>query len=139
MNEQEKANALNNMDKSTLLCDIDKSLYGELIGYISDAHKDAYGFRPHGQYNFNEMTLGELEYIADELSNAVNDTIEREAVEQRLSITEFEQRLTDLLSCGAKDRKAALKWLWDVEDDESMTNGYFEFINNLPYGYIEGV
>jgi len=43
----------------------------ELQDYISDLHKDMYGIRPR-QYVWSELTVEELEVIADVLDDQAN-------------------------------------------------------------------
>ncbi len=86
----------------------------ELLSYISDAHKDAYGTRPHGRYN--NLTLAELRQVADELSDAVGEAIKREADEKAATAIAFEVRVTEVIASGAGDRKTALRWIFDAED-----------------------
>lgn len=47
-----------------------------LLSYISDAHKDAYGFRPSNRYaEYAAMSLDELHAEADRLGAAVWDIV----------------------------------------------------------------
>ena len=85
-----------------------------LISYISDAHKDAYGFRPRG-YNYAEWTIADLEAEADRLSEAVTRAIEAEEVEQNRAVEAFEQAVQNTIAMGAGNRATALRWLTDAE------------------------
>ena len=49
----------------------------QLISYISDAHKEAYGFRPRG-YDWDNMSMDELSKWSDELSEECAREFERE-------------------------------------------------------------
>ena len=42
-----------------------------LISYISDAHKDAYGFRPRG-YNYSEWSMEDLGEEVDRMSEVIS-------------------------------------------------------------------
>ncbi len=85
-----------------------------LISYISDAHKDAYGFRPRG-YNYAEWTVAQLEEEADRLSEAVTRAIEAEEVEKNRAVEAFEQAIQNTIDMGAGNRATALRWLTDAE------------------------
>lgn len=85
-----------------------------LISYISDAHKDAYGFRPRG-YNYSEWSMADLEAEADRLSEAVTRAIEAEEVEQNRAVEAFEQAIQNTIEMGAGNRATALRWLTDAE------------------------
>ena len=85
-----------------------------LISYISDAHKDAYGFRPRG-YNYAEWSIADLEAEADRLSEAVTRAIEAEKVEQNRAVEAFEQAVQNTIAMGADNRATALRWLTDAE------------------------
>ena len=85
-----------------------------LISYISDAHKDAYGFRPRG-YNYAEWSIADLEAEADRLSEAVTRAIEAEEVEQNRAVEAFEQAVQNTIAMGAGNRATALRWLTDAE------------------------
>ncbi|MCP4831738.1 MAG: hypothetical protein GY886_05940 [Gammaproteobacteria bacterium] len=85
-----------------------------LISYISDAHKDAYGFRPRG-YNYAEWSIADLEAEADRLSEAVTRAIEAEEVQQNQAVEAFEQAVQNTIDMGAGNRATALRWLTDAE------------------------
>ena len=85
-----------------------------LISYISDAHKDAYGFRPR-DYNYAEWTMAQLEEEADRLSEAVTRAIEAEKIEQNQAVEAFEQSVQNTIAMGAGNRATALRWLTDAE------------------------
>jgi len=85
-----------------------------LISYISDAHKDAYGFRPRG-YNYSDWTVTQLEAEADRLGEAVTLAIEAEKVQENQAVESFEQSIQNTISMGAGNRATALRWLTDAE------------------------
>ena len=112
-----------------------------LLSYISDAHKDAYGFRPGNWEYYNSLTIEQLQAEADELSAAVCETIDRENAEKEDSAKKFEVRVAEVIESGAKDRETALRWIFDAEDitaDVEIYRGsYAAYHFNLPYGYFE--
>ena len=85
-----------------------------LISYISDAHKDAYGFRPRG-FNYAEWSIADLEDEADRLSVAVTKAIEAEKVQENRAVEAFEQSVQNTIAMGAGNRATALRWLTDAE------------------------
>ena len=85
-----------------------------LISYISDAHKDAYGFRPRGE-NYYEWSTEALTEEADRLSEAVTRAIEAEEVEKNQAVERFENTVQNLIKIGAGNRATALRWLTDAE------------------------
>ena len=85
-----------------------------LISYISDAHKDAYGFRPRG-FNYSEWSIADLEAEADRLSEAVTRAIEANELEENRAVEAFEQSVQNTIDMGAGNRATALRWLTDAE------------------------
>lgn len=107
----------------------------ELMDYISDAHKDAYGFRPRG-YNYPEMTDAELEAEAASLSEAVNREITRERVEEAKCREAWEASVSDTIKLGAADRETAVRWLLDAEGLlEECSEGYANYTLGVGYDY----
>ena len=53
----------------------DLSERDQLLTYISDTHKDAYGFRPRGLYN--DMSVQELKVELDRLYEAASEEADR--------------------------------------------------------------
>jgi urocanate hydratase len=102
-----------------------------LISYISDAHKDAYGFRPRG-YNYSEWSMEDLQEEADRMSEAVSRAIEEERVRENQAIAAFEQSIENLISMGAGDRKTAIRWICDAVDHGGDL-GYVCYELGLPY------
>jgi len=90
----------------------------EFESVMSDIAKDAYGTRSACP-DTSDMNLEELE---------------------NQSIAEFEDAITNAIAIGAGDRDNAIKWLRDAEGDEHAQHddNYFEYSNNLPYGYLNG-
>ena len=86
----------------------------DLISYISDAHKDAYGFRPRG-FNYAEWSMADLEAEADRLSEAVTRAIEANELEENRAVEAFEQSVQNTIEMGAGNRVTALRWLTDAE------------------------
>jgi len=90
----------------------------QLLQCISDTHKDAYGFRPRGQYN--EFTVEELRSELDHLGKVAQDTYEEEQAHAKHCAAEYEEHIQSLIDLGASNRQVAL-W-WDLDGDK-----YFSF------------
>lgn len=86
----------------------------QLISYISDAHKDAYGFRPR-HFDYDAMSINELEALSDEISEEVTREIEREEARKTEAVTSFKGFVNEMIGWGAKDRQTALRWLTENE------------------------
>jgi hypothetical protein len=82
----------------------------DLMSYISDAHKDAYGFRPT-YWNLSSKSIEELGAIADRMSDAVCDAIQRQRLEEEEALQSFEVLLASNISIGARDRETAIRWI----------------------------
>lgn len=112
-------------------------LKDDLYGYISDASKDAQGFRT--RYDISDMTIEELMVEADYWEGRVIEAIEEERAREKVAIAEFEKAVANTIAIGAGDRETAIRWL--KGDDEWYVNdeSYFEYSYGLPYGYLSGV
>ena len=86
-----------------------------LLSVISDQHKSAYGFRPDLS-RYAEMSDAELEEVLDQLGEAVELQMEREAEMERKNVEAFQNLIQDTIQLGAGDRETALRWLVDAED-----------------------
>lgn len=106
-----------------------------LISYISDAHKDAYGFRPRG-YNYAEWSMEALQEEADRMSEAVAREIDRQAEADREAVAEFEAQVQSNLDMGAADRDTAIRWILEAQGDLEVLwddAGYACYLMGLPY------
>lgn len=111
-----------------------KSARQEILSYISDAHKDAYGFRPRGLYaGYN---LKELYAEADRLSDAVGEAIKEEEAAQESARASWEASVAKTIELGAGTREAAVRWLLDAEGLlEECSDGYANYVLGVGYGY----
>ena len=111
----------------------------DLISYISDEHKTAYGFRPRG-YDFNAMSMAELQTWADEISQAVEREAQRQADAEQEAVAEFEAQIQSNLAMGAADRDAAIRWILEADDSINPLwddAGYACYTLGLPYNMEE--
>jgi hypothetical protein len=82
----------------------------DLMSYISDAHKDAYGFRPT-YWDLSSKSIEELEAIADRMTDAVCDAIQRQRLEEEEALRVFEKEVSGVIDMGAGDRETAIRWI----------------------------
>ena len=102
----------------------------QLLQYISDAHKDAYGFRPRGQYG-DDWSVEELRVELDRLCDYANEVYELEKACEVERLEEFEANLVKLMNCGAKSRMEALRWIIEADEDAQRDPGYFMYMNGF--------
>ena len=99
-----------------------------------DMYKDAYGVRPRG-VDTSAWTEAEFEMEFASLGAV----IEREEADRKVAeaeaIVKFEDRVDNLMN-DSTTRKSVVKWLMDA-DDVGGDVDYFEYLNNLPYGYLK--
>ena len=79
---------------------------------FSDFHKDAYGFRPR-DHRFYDATPAEKQVIWDDVGRAFDDANAQEELAKRESQINFEKEVQYILSLGASNREAALRWMTD--------------------------
>ena len=109
----------------------------QLLQYISDEYKRAYGMRPRGDF-YNNRTVEQLRVDLDELNKYANEQYEIEKAHEVEKLEEFEERLFWIQQeLGAENRMQALKWV--VQDDEEAQrdpsffmnmNGFSEYSND---------
>lgn len=108
---------------------------------ISDMHKDAYGFRPRGEDFWSRLTtLEACDAEMDRLQVAVDFAREEDIRREDAAIVDFEAAIARTIEVGAGDRDTAIRWLMSaqVDADDQDPQGYFEYLNGLPYGYVTG-
>lgn len=108
----------------------------ELLSYINDAYKDAYGTRPTLS-SFNDMSVEQLRKEADFLSEAVGETIAREKTEAEAAVVRFEAAIADhIFTTGLAHDDAVVSYIklkdaWYYDDW-----GFSEYTFGLPFGYL---
>jgi hypothetical protein len=107
----------------------------ELYQYISDASKDAWGFRT--RMDISGMTIEQLMKEADFWEGEVVRAIKEEKSREAYAIAEFEVLIEDTIAMGAGDRETAIRWLKTADDWFENDEGYFEYHYGLPYGYVK--
>lgn len=101
----------------------DLSERDQLLTYISDTHKDAYGFRPRGDYS--EMSVQELKDWLDRLYVDASEEAERIQNLEEKSWKELKSHLANLVDMGAKDFRQALDW--DMQAEDCLHNGWKDY------------
>lgn len=105
----------------------------ELETYIYDAHKTAFGVKGR-HYKFSEMTLEELKAEADYISKACDQAMAEEEQAEKEAKAKFEERVSDMIQTGAKDRETAIRWILQAEGLEGEKDaGYICYSLGLSY------
>ena len=103
----------------------------QLLTYISDTHKEAYGFRPRGDYS--GMSVQELSDWLDRLYEEAAEEAERIQNIEKESWNELKSHLANLVNMGAKDFRQALAWDMQAEDVESWDFGFYCYHKGIAY------
>lgn len=116
----------------------DVSVRDSLLAYISDAHKDAYGFRPSSSWErYKEMSIEDLRKEADHLSEAVGEAIDLENQQKQVAIDRFEAMISKMMTDFGIDRETAIRWDIDAMDVGPYGMDYYAYKHGLPYNYFE--
>ncbi len=99
-----------------------------------DMYKDAYGFRPRG-IDTSSWTEEDFKQEFEYLVKVIEENYVREQAEQKLAVAKFEDRIDNLMHSGTT-RSRVVEWFMQAEDVYGDAD-YFEFLNNLPYGYLK--
>ena len=107
----------------------------DLCGLISDASKDAFGFRH--RFDSSIYTTPQLSDMADYYANAAQKAADEESAAQDRAVISFEKMITNLITCGAGDRETAVRWIRDGQDDYDRMYGdeFIRYNFGLPYNY----
>lgn len=110
----------------------DLSEKDQLLSIYSDMHKDVYGCRHYP----SELTLEELKQALERLDEAMANEIEAQKERENIAIEDFEALIANTIKHGAINRENAIEWLRKAEGDDGYDDGYYEYSNSLPYGYL---
>jgi len=103
----------------------------QLLQYISDEYKRAYGMRPRGDF-YNNRTVEQLRVDLDELNAYANKVYDEEKALEVEKLEEFEERLFWIQQeLGAENRMQALRWVVQDDEDAQMDPGYFMYLNGF--------
>ena len=81
-----------------------------LCTYIYEAHKDAYGVKGR-HYDFDSMSMEDLQAEADRLSAAVEEQMALEKKIEEEDLASFKALVQSTIDMGAGDEETALRWL----------------------------
>lgn len=103
---------------------------------FSDLYKDVYGFRPRS-HRFYDASPAEKQAIWDDLLVELDREVQAQRELEESNIVDFERLVAQNIEMGAVDRKTAVKWMIDAEDDLYAEGDldYFKYLYGLPYGY----
>jgi hypothetical protein len=102
-----------------------------------DMYKDAYGVRPRG-VDTSAWTLDDFTSEFVILGQAIDREEAQRKIDESEACVRFEAQIDSLISCGARDRQAAMFWIHEAEG----TNGdddYLAWTLGLPYQYFRKV
>ena len=103
----------------------------QLLQYISDEYKRAYGMRPRGDF-YNNRTVEQLRVDLDELNAYANKVYDEEKALEVERLEEFEERLFWIQQeLGAENRMQALRWVVQDDEDAQRDPGYFMYLNGF--------
>ena len=103
----------------------------QLLQYISDEYKRAYGMRPRGDF-YNNRTVEQLRVDLDELNKYANEQYELEKAREVERLEEFEERLFWIQEeLGAKNRMQALRWVVQDDEDAQRDPSFFMYMNGF--------
>lgn len=110
------------------------------ISLMSDAHKDAYGFRPSADKlrHWANLPAAEFEAVQDELFAAVEASIAAETGRRNIAVAEFEAHIARMMADHGVNRETAIRWDRQAYGAENDEIGYYEYLVGLPYDYING-
>ncbi len=102
---------------------------------FSDFYKDAHGFRPR-HIDTSSWTLEDFHAEFEVLADICKDNAARRVAEEAAAVTKFENRVSMLMTCGAKDRSMAIRWIAEAEECNGDME-YLCFLVGVPYGYFQ--
>tara|TARA_Y100001963_G_scaffold46683_2_gene65806 strand:- start:22526 stop:22909 length:384 start_codon:yes stop_codon:yes gene_type:complete len=106
---------------------------------FSDLVKEVYGTRSVGRTghlsHYWDETPENKQKIWDDLCDEHEDVLAEEKASQVRKAKAFEDRIQDVISIGARDRKTALRWILQSENLDLRDYSYACFALNVPYSY----
>ena len=103
----------------------------QLLQYISDEYKRAYGMRPRGNF-YNNRTVEQLRVDLDELNAYANEQYDLEKAREVERLEEFEERLFWIQEeLGAENRMQALRWVVQDDEDAQYDPSYFMYLQGF--------
>jgi len=108
---------------------------------VSDLHKDAYGYRPRGDFwsFWTDASDETKQLIWDELIEDLGRSIQDEKSAQQTAIAATEVRIKSIMDMVAGSTRAdAIRFLDDAHDCRGDIS-FLEYHLGVPYGYLSGV
>lgn len=105
----------------------------QLESTYSDMHKEAFGFRP--RMGDTPPTVEVMKRAIDQLVPILNERVEEEQAAEAAAVVELEAKIVKLISMGAANREAAIRWIADSEEVNGDLN-YLCYLLGVPYGYF---
>ena len=103
----------------------------QLLQYISDEYKRAYGMRPRGDF-YNNRTVEQLRVDLDDLNAYANEQYDLEKAREVERLEEFEERLFWIQEeLGAENRMQALRWVVQDDEDAQHDPEYFMYLQGF--------
>lgn len=108
----------------------------QLCAEYSDFHKAVHGCR---SYLPLDITLEDAKAAMASLAKYSEIVFAEEAEAEKEAIAAFEVRVDAVIASGAKTREAAIRWIFEAQQDEYVLNDpdYFCHLHGLPYGYFK--
>ena len=106
---------------------------------VSDLHKDAFGRRPSEDFwvYWKSWSDDMKQIVWDGLISAFNRAVDDQKAAYDAAKSEYEARLAEYISIGAKDRATAIRWLVQslelTEADKWYGAEYICYTLGLPY------
>jgi hypothetical protein len=99
-----------------------------------DAYKDAHGFRPR-HIDTSSWTLEQFDKELEELCEIMKANDIQQGIEEAIAVENFERRIAELISMGAKDYDMAMRWIHEAEGTQG-DNDFLAWSLGLPYRYF---
>ena len=108
----------------------------QLLTYISDIHKDVYGFRPRGSYD--HLSIDELEKECDSLGDELDEIFRMSRIERKENWIALKKHFAKLVEMGAKDFRQSLKWDMEAEGANGDFD-YYCYLKKISYGKADAL
>lgn len=99
----------------------------------SDYYKSVHGFRPRFTADW---TLEDFDRAFEALAEDAKREAEWQKERMERGVKEFEAALATTMEVCGCDRDTAWRYMKDAEGDDWYDDGYFEYNNDLPRGYL---
>ena len=112
---------------------------GRYTDIISDMHKDAYGFRPSGEFfrRFEAMTDSEQDEVVCDLQSQIETSIREEEELYKENYRKLVCHIDTQAKANAVDKKTVLRWLIELEEYQSLD--YLDWDYGVKYGTFQSL